>query len=63
MEVPRVFSGDQSDTSVPVVTASTQVDREVFLFHNLMVTIKLDHSNFMIWTHQVLKDFKKLRVR
>lgn len=60
MEAPRVILGDQEN--VTVLELSHQADREVFSFHSVLATIKLDNSNFTIWKHQILKILKSFEL-
>lgn len=37
-----------------------RVDRDIFIFHNIFVAIKLDNSNFTIWRYQILNFLRSL---
>lgn len=48
----------------PIAAQETnQVPYKIFSFHNLLVTLKLDYWNFVVWKHQILNFFKKPWIR
>lgn len=47
----------------PIAAQETnQVPYKIFSFHNLLVTLKLDYWNFVVWKHQILNFLKSLEL-
>lgn len=41
---------------------TSQADREIITFRNILVSIKLDDSNYVIWKHKIWKILKSLEL-
>lgn len=61
MEEPRVIQNELSSNQFVNYNITISI-KEIFVFHNIFVIIKLDNYNYMIWRHQILKILRSMEL-